>query len=331
MSEASRRDITIQAIRYMNLRVKGEIYPSTDEVMVRCPIHGGINGDKNPSCGINLKNGVYNCFACGSHGSIESMFYKVTGENLYKALGIKNDPFSNFARNQLYENISFESEEIEDLKVQIQFDIDSTIPAYESELARKYLIKRGISEEVSYEANMRYSDDIMINGKQFGKRLLIPIYEKHNLISIEGRRILDNDEIKVLYPKNSSVNTLYDLDNLDFEKPVYCVEGLMDMFVMRNCKELRNSTCIFGACLTNRQKLLLQKFKKLIYSPDQDTPGLAVLDKLKEIQNGNIYYLRLPKEINGNPIKDIGDLPKYNLTINDLIARKWLKYEKYLA
>lgn len=54
-------------------------------------------------------------------------------------------------------------------------------------------------------------------------------------------------------------------------------------------------------------------------------------DKLKEIQNGNIYYLRLPKEINGNPIKDIGDLPKYNLTINDLIDRKWLKYEKYLA
>ena len=330
MSEVSRRDITIQAIRYMNLRVKGEIYPSTDEVMVRCPIHGGINGDKNPSCGINLKNGVYNCFACGSHGSIESMFYKVTGENLYKALGIKNDPFSNFARNQLYENISFESEEIEDLKVQIQFDIDSTVPAYESELARKYLIKRGISEEVSYEANMRYSDDIMINGKQFGKRLLIPIYEKHNLISIEGRRILDNDEIKVLYPKNSTVNTLYDLDNLDFEKPIYCVEGLMDLAVLRGNENFKNSTSMFGACITYRQKLLIQKFKKFIIIPDLDEPGLRVLEALKSIQNGNIFYLKLPPEINGKKIKDVGDCGKFGIPISELVNKKWLSYIRYL-
>lgn len=330
MTSENRRDITLAAIRYLNLRVKGEIYPSTEEVMVRCPIHGGPNGDKNPSCGINLNNGIYNCFACGSHGSIESLFYKVTGESLYKMLGIKNDPFSSYARSQ-FNDISFESTEIEKLRTEVNFDMDSTTPAYENELSRSYLIKRGISEEVSYNANMRYSDDIMINGRQFGKRLLVPIYEDHKLISVEGRRILDNDEKKVLYPKNSSVNTLYDIDNLDFNEAVYCAEGLMDIMVLRNNKLFRNSTCIFGACLTNRQKALIQKFKKFIMIPDLDAPGLQVLENLKVIQTGNIYYLKLPKEINGKPIKDAGDIPSLGLTIDDLINRKWLSYEKYLA
>lgn len=328
----SRRDITIQAIKYLGLKVKGSIYPSTDEVMVRCPIHGGPNGDKNPSCGISLDKGIYNCFACGSHGNIESLFKQITGEDLYKTLGIQNDPFSNWARN--YDYWDKEAEEftgkVDPLHIDFTCDLSQTIPAYNNPLSRDYLKSRGITSEVSSGMNIRYSDSIMIMGKEYVKRILIPIYEKGKLISVEARRIEDNDEPKVLYPRGSSVNTLYDIDNLNINEPVYCTEGLMDMAVLRGCKEFKNSTTIFGATLTNRQKQLISTFKQFVYIPDNDDVGLKVLEKLSALQTGNIYYLKVPTTINGIAIKDVGDLPKARVTSQSLYDKKWTKYIKYL-
>lgn len=324
----SRRDITIQAIKYLGLKVKGTIGSTTDDIMVRCPIHGGVYGDKNPSCGISLDKGIYHCFACGSHGSIESLFKQLTGENLYKALGIKNDPFTNFARSQEY---YFPEEPAID-KLNITFTCDlSTLPnAYDTKEGKDYLNKRGITEEVSKEMDIRYSDSFYINGKEYKKRIFIPIYEDKKLISVEARKVEDNDEPKVLYPKGSSVNTLYDWDNLDLEEPVYCTEGLMDMAVLRECKEFKNSTTIFGANISNRQKSFINKIKTFVYINDNDEVGENVLNILRSIQKGNIYYLRPPKELNNTAIKDIGDLPKSNYTATMLYNKKWTKYIKYL-
>ena len=326
--ELSRNQITHMAVEYLGLKFKRAITQNTVEAAYHCPFHK----DRTPSAFINFDMGVFNCFSCGRSGSIETLFKEMTGENLYKALGISNDPFSNYARAQSYENkfYSYLSEDIGKLDTNVYFNIEETDEAWDRIEAREYLKRRGITEIVSKAMNMRYSSFIYINGRQFGGRLLIPIYEDNKLISVEGRRIRNTDEIKVLYPKGSSVNTLYDLDNLNKEEPLYVVEGLMDLAVLRSCKYFENSTSIFGASLTKRQLLLLREFSKVIMIPDLDEPGLKVLDTLRSIQKGNIYYLKLPKEIEGISIKDIGDLGSNNIDICDLLNRKWTKYIKYL-
>lgn len=53
-----------------------------NQAMVRCPEHG----DKNPSCSINTKSGLWNCKACGASGSIFDLFMAVHGGDFPNAL-----------------------------------------------------------------------------------------------------------------------------------------------------------------------------------------------------------------------------------------------------
>lgn len=320
--DLGRRELTQMVVSSLGLKSKSTIYPSTDNMMFHCPFHK----DKTPSLSCNFVTGQWHCFSCNRGGNIESLYREKTGRSIYKDLGINTEPFSMYARQTDYsylEDFSLKTEKIE-------YDESKVVnPLYNFECA-SYLRKRGIVESVIKNSKLGYSESIKINGRDFKKRLLIPIYEDHKLISIEGRRIVDNDEPKVLYPKGSSVNTLYDIDNLDKHKPLYVVEGLMDCFVLRSCEEFKNSTSIFGASLTKRQLHLLQDFDEIYYINDLDDPGLRPLEKLKEIQRGQIFNLRLPPEINGVKIKDVGDLPKANVTPQYLVDRKWLKHTKLI-
>ena len=203
--------------------------------------------------------------------------------------------------------------------------------AYTDPACAAYLRKRGIPESVAKSMGFKYAEEMLINTNKFKNRLLIPVYEEGRLISIEGRRILDNDEVKVLYPRNSSVNTLFDIDNLDTSSTVYAVEGLMDLAVLRTSDTFKNSTSIFGANITKRQLELLKRFPKIVYIPDSDAAGEKTVEKLKAAKLGKTYILRIPKKINNIDVKDVGDLTKAGIVPQDLVDRNWLSYEKFLS
>lgn len=322
-----RKSISVKACQLLGLKSNRAINYNDNQIMVRCPFHGV---DKTPSMGINLLKGQYHCFACGEHGSIENLYWKLTGNSLNKDLGLSTDAFSSYAR---LKNLKiYEYKEDFTLKTQdIDFDEGKTIYPLLNIPCTDYLKKRGITEKVIKESKMMYSDEVMVNGRLFKNRLLIPVFEGGKLISLEGRRIVENGEPKVLYPKGSSVNTLYDYDNLDRKSTLYVVEGLMDCFVLRGCDTFKNTTSIFGAQLTKRQLHLLEEFDHICVIPDSDKAGQFPLEKLKEIDKGQIYYLRVPKTLNGVVLKDVGDLPKAKMTPQELINRKWLEYKKPLA
>jgi DNA primase len=196
------------------------------------------------------------------------------------------------------------------------------------------LRKRAIPLSVAFDMGMRYIEKGKINNTLFEKRLTIPIYENGKLVSIEGRDVTDksyNDRTypKCKYPKNSSVNTLYDIDNLNKEEPVYAVEGIMDLAIMRKYPELQNSTSLFGAGITRRQIYLIKQFEKFVFIPDNDPAGLKAVEHLKEQGLENVWILYLPKMLEGSPTKDVGD---YELkgSIGDLLKKKWLSYARPL-
>ena len=248
--------------------------------------------------------------------------------DVLQELGYIDDPFTSYSSSLNFQYITDDTR-LKD--IYINADLSLMRDAYTDPTCAAYLRKRGIPESVAKSMGFKYAEEMLINTNKFKNRLLIPVYEEGRLISIEGRRILDNDEVKVLYPRNSSVNTLFDIDNLDTSSTVYAVEGLMDLAVLRTSDTFKNSTSIFGANITKRQLELLKRFPKIVYIPDSDAAGEKTVEKLKAAKLGKTYILRIPKKINNIDVKDVGDLTKARIVPQDLVDRNWLSYEKFLS
>ena len=312
-----RFEITKAAVGYLRIKTARPIDSGARNIMAHCPFHT----DKTASLSINPYEGVFRCFSCKRGGSIESLFREITGESLYKTLGIAFDEFSNFGFRKNEPEFDYENPH-KDVAISV---VGNVISYMAEPLALRYLRKRGISCKQADAMKFRYTDLAYFNGTRFEKRLIVPIYEKGKMISAEGRDITGSNSLKCIYPARSTVNTLYDLDKLDTEAPLFVTEGIMDLALLREHKEFTNSTSIFGAALTHRQLYLLRKFKKIIYIPDNDEAGEGTLETLKDNLSG-VHLLKVPRSYNDVAgIKDVGDIiTKAHSTLDDLIKRKWL-------
>ena len=105
----------------------------------------------------------------------------------------------------------------------------------------------------------------------------------------------------------------------------------MDLFVLRASRCFKDSTSIFGANLTKRQVKLMSEFPSIVYIPDSDAAGEKTVDILKSSGLSNVNVLRLPHQLFGANIKDVGDIPKITnpagrkASVQDLVNLKWLK------
>lgn len=200
--------------------------------------------------------------------------------------------------------------------------------------AKQFLRKRGLPFSIADKHGLRYADSIHVNSRlPYERVVIVPIFEQNKLISMEIRST-DPDvakKDKVRYPKNTSVNTLYDIDNLDRHKTLYAVEGLLDTLVLRKYPEFANSTAVFGSEITHRQKALLQQFDSVVYIPDNDAAGDRTVDWFASNKMTNISILKVPQEINGVAIKDVGDVEaKCAYSVGKLLARNWLAHTRRL-
>lgn len=311
--------MTTEALRMLRLAPRD--MSMHDEIMVSCPFHR----DKHPSMTVSLTKGVYYCFSCGKKGNIEGLFWDLTKTSLKKTLGMADDEFSNYSFKYIPQE--WDDDPMELKETDIRFDSWRNMDAWENEDCRNYLIGRGITKESSKSMGFMYTDLNWFNGVRYEKRLLIPVYEGGHLLSMEGRTIC-GAKPKVLYPKDSTTQTLFDIDHLDRNKTLFALEGLMDLAVLRGCEVFRNSTSIFGASLTRRQIELLKDFqeKGIVYINDNDRAGENTIMMLKQSGLRNIRVLSPPSRLNGMEVKDIGDLPKVGCTVDSLVDRNWFNY-----
>jgi DNA primase len=302
----------MQIVRVLNLKIKTRHLDSTDQWKVHCPFHI----DKTPSLFISPIKFVFHCFSCQQAGSLSSLYTLITGKSFYKDFNISRDEFSQFS-NTPTEPIDYS---LIDRKIDI--DIQGNIVSYKKATpVVGYLRKRGISFDVADQMKMGYLEKGVVNGYTYNKRLTIPIYEQGQLLSIELRDITGKSEYKVFYPKDSTRNTLYDLDVIDKKKPVYVVEGLMDLAVLRTDPFFKNSTAIFGAGVTDRQIFLLDQFDDVILIPDNDKAGRSTVGRLKERLNHTFKILDVPRR---DLCKDVGDIPqKLHQSVEEVRHRGW--------
>lgn len=325
-----------------------------NSIMGHCPFHT----DKHPSFSVDLDRALCHCFSCGYNGKLRGLFREITGHSINKELGIKWEAqdeatFVNPFKETVKEDLSATPD------VHIALD-GAFIPVDKDPDVCKYLMQRCIPVSVAKSMRMSFAtmarsfDTFEPNNKDqmvyFTKRLVIPIYERGKLLSCEGRDIYgkeyyynmlrrkgmnpdEHEYKKCIYPRGASTSTLYDIDKLDSSRRLYFVEGIMDLAVLRTDSffNTKNSTAIFGASISERQRYFLKQFD-FTYIIDNDLAGFLslrrLMDSLKEAPVKRDWKFVVPP-FHDQGVKDVGDIPvKTGKTIEQCRKAHWLDNSK---
>lgn len=315
-----------------------------DQIFVKClnPEHD----DSHPSMSVSLSKGVCHCFSCNYAKKLTSVYFDLTGHSIYKDLGIART----FQFRRAYNDPAPDFSMLPETDFVFKGNL-SKVDTSESSLA--WVKKRGFNPAFCSRNNIYFAADCFTYKKSdpqdkksqmyLKNEIIIPIYEQGKLISFEardteGKEAWENSlrkngkdpsqfkYKKVLYPKHSSINTIYEYDKLDKNEPLYITEGLMDMFSLRTEKEFKNSSCLFHNTPTERQLYLLRSFKEIIYVTDNDLPGLRGCKVMMERMPGKVSFIRPPQRKNIKDINDILQGKDGNIkSVADLLRMGWLK------
>ncbi|HOV15809.1 MAG TPA: DNA primase, partial [Spirochaetota bacterium] len=259
-----------------------------------CPFHN----DKSPSFSVSDSYGIYKCFACGESGDvikfiekIENLSFVEAAHFLAKKAGINVDLSSNGSEvsNIKEEYVNFN---LRLVKLFQHFLLEKK----ESQIAREYLLKRGLNEDIIETFKIGYApkeygrlEDILKkrgfsekfltdsglfsnnDGRLktlFFDRVIFPIFNYRNECVGFGGRAL-NDGIKpkyinspetVLYKKSQSLYGInFAKEFINTEKKVFIVEGYVDVI---SCYKngLKNVVAPCGTALTKEQVKLLARY-----------------------------------------------------------------------
>lgn len=165
----------------------------------------------------------------------------------------------------------------------------------------------------------------------FYQRLTIPIIEDGVIASIEGRDITRHQPNKCIYPASyegsiggSSYRRLFNIDNLDRNKPLIICEGIMD--TVRIWQSItKNVTCTYGSSLKRRLLKDINEFRDVIIFSDSDAGGLTAMRHMDEFYSRDFRVAQLPS---GDPGDSINTVDMLRRAIdNAILFPEWiLKY-----
>ncbi len=307
---------------YLDLKKVGKQYRCL------CPFHH----DTKPSFYVSPDKGLFHCFGCGKSGNVIHFLMEYKGMTFVEAVrylaerrGIKLtwEPSEN---RRLYELCEFAAKFYHNLL----FSKDGM-------LARKYLEKRGVSQEIIEEFKIGYAPasgnvffeiardegfspeeiekaGLAINADgeyidKFRGRVMFPIKDAYGKIIGFGGRVLDDREPKYMNSPETPIfkknQTLYGLDiakeYIRREDYAILVEGYMDLISLHQYG-IKNVVASLGTSLTEGQAQLLSRYTKNVYIfYDADESGKKAADRAIDVLlKAGIYpKILLPEE--GDP------------------------------
>lgn len=259
--------------------------------IIKCLCPNPNHNDRHiGSFSFDVIKGVGHCFSCGCAVNIFS-FNKLLGEKLE----YKGDVNYEFAKS-----LKPKKEEVVYTKPIVYGKLYD--PFYDNKVMN-FLHGIGWSDEFIEEKGVKYCrycemigesivNDIDEKPTVMENRICIPIYKDGKLVNYECRTF-DNNPIKVKYVKSCSSNLLYNLENVDLEKPVILTESIKNLGKGWNIT--KNVISSFGNQLTPIKMELLNRIPKLTVFLDNDDGGLTMAKKLKENYNGELRATFCPK------------------------------------
>jgi hypothetical protein len=265
-----------------------------DELIHACllPYGNHSNDHKNPGASLNSEKLLYNCFKCGSGGTLLWATEEILQINSSKARKLIQGTFQD-------EGMAPEHF-LMDLEQAWTKDPIQAMPRYSLKILEgwkcytKYLDDRGISREVQKEMmtglNKGNMDDV--DGELIVQpRIVIPhvfggILRGWTMRLIDKRQYGNKYKHTGQFPKNT---TLYNFDNVIKKyRWVIMVESPMSVLKLKSYG-IHNVVATFGAEVNEGQINLLAKFDEVVVFPDGDKAGYRAMSRIDK--RGNIVGL----------------------------------------
>lgn len=288
---------------YVNLKRAGSVYQGL------CPFHS----EKTPSFTVFPNTETFHCFGCGAGGDIisfimraENLEYLGAVEVLAKRAGLEMPDAAGDAKSE-----TIKRARLYEMNRAAAVFFNRALYAPESEAAREYLKKRGLSRAAvkrfglgyapnrfdalsEYMHSLGYRDEELKEAFLCGKsertggyydyfrgRIMFPIIDNFSNVIAFGGRALGDEKPKYLntsdtpvFKKSRNLFALNFARNACAQSLILC-EGYMDVIAV-NMAGFPNAVATLGTALTAEQARVMAKYtKKVILSYDSDEAGVA--------------------------------------------------------
>ena len=288
---------------YVNLKRAGSVYQGL------CPFHS----EKTPSFTVFPNTETFHCFGCGAGGDIisfimraENLEYLGAVEFLAKRAGLEMPDAAGDAKSE-----TIKRARLYEMNRAAAVFFNRALYAPESEAAREYLKKRGLSRAAvkrfglgyapnrfdalsEYMHSLGYRDEELKEAFLCGKsertggyydyfrgRIMFPIIDNFSNVIAFGGRALGDEKPKYLntsdtpvFKKSRNLFALNFARNACAQSLILC-EGYMDVIAV-NMAGFPNAVATLGTALTAEQARVMAKYtKKVILSYDSDEAGVT--------------------------------------------------------
>lgn len=331
MDQILETTILSQYLRQAALGIKGVI-SKHEEYQFKCNICGDSKTNSLKKRGaLRLYKGpgiqywTYKCFNDGCKASGKawkgSDWLKYTAPHLYDQY--ESDLLSDCTSDNskeiklLEEKLKIENRRLKKEKkdkeeVALEYFIPITDNNRLCEIAIKLCKDRHIPEEIWKDFFVALPG----KGSIYANRMIIPFYNNEGEIYYwQARSLLKDQEPKYLNRLTEKDEAVYNIYNIDPNKPVFVTEGPIDSMF------LDNAVATLGVSISKDMQNILDKFKEVIYVFDGDEAGFKSAKKYIELGKTVFLWKEFIKDLN---------LPSRNKwDINDVIIYNDLKNIKF--
>ena len=270
-----------------------------NQISFDCPVcsydlKGLDEGDGKGNLEVNYRFGVYKCWACGETNN--------THGNLYKLI----KKYGNQKHLKKYELLR--PEDIGDIKKNTnvarlpkEFIALSSVSegfklTHHYRLAINYLRKRNVTDEMIKTYNIGFAYDGL-----YANRIIVPSYDSERRLNyFVARSYETKTKLKYKNPDVRKEVIIFNEHLLDWDKPIYIVEGAFDSIFVPN------SIPLLGKVLSDYAfEQIYEKAKEVVVVLDGDAweNSQLIYHKLNGGKlYGKIWAVKLPED------KDIADL-----------------------
>ena len=278
-------------------------YPNKGQISFDCPVcsydlKGLEEGDGKGNLEINYHMGVYKCWACSETADTHGHILK-----LIRKWGDKTQ-LSNFELVSPQEFMGKEKTYNKKIKLPYGFTKLEEVSPHDlhAKQAFTYLRKRNIGKNLI----KKYGIGFTTQG-DYKFRIIVPTYTPTDKLEYFVGRSYINAKLKYKNPEQEKSKIIFNGDKIDWEKDIFLVEGVFDMFF------LDNSVPLLGKVVSDNlwEKLYTQATANIIICLDGDAwdDAVKIFDKLNGGKlRGRIRVVKMPidkdiAELNGE-IKD---------------------------
>jgi len=286
----------------------------------RCPYCGDSQKNKSKARGYIFPKGnsyIYKCHNCSVSTSAVKLI-KHVDEKLY----------NQFVTEKYREDKTHKESPAEKLSTtlkQMFKDSNSKLRSLKkvSQLednhpARQFVLKRNIPFNKHYKifyAPQFYKWVNTVVENKFSSiqkdhpRLIIPFYTKEgDMFAFQGRALNNENPKYITIKVDESKNKIYGLDDIDWSKRVYVVEGPIDSLFLDNC-------------IATAQSDLRVNGDDVVLIPDNEPRNNEVVKQVKTYIEGNFNVVIWPSDIKEKDINEMILSGKTERDIKDIIAR----------